>query len=75
MRMPLLPSLLLLACLSCTILLTPAVHAIRENYQQERISQFGQLPSSTLSALALEFKGLTADYLFLKLCTFTGYKI
>lgn len=75
MRVPLLPGLFLLVGLSCTILLTPAVHTIREHYLQERISQFGNIPSSTLSAMALEFKGIAADYLFLKVSTFAGYKI
>lgn len=75
MRAPLLSSLLLLAGLSGTILFTPAAHTIREQYQQERISQFGSLPSSALSALVLEFKGVAADYLLLKVTTFTGYKL
>jgi hypothetical protein len=75
MRAPLLSSLLLLAGLCGTILFTPAVHTIREQYQQERISQFGSLPSSALSALVLEFKGVAADYLLLKVTTFSGYKL
>lgn len=75
MRVPLLPGLLLLAGLAFTIVLTPAVHTLREHYLQERVSHFGQLPSSALSALSLEFKGIAADYLFLKLTTFAGYKL
>lgn len=75
MRAPLLPALFLLAGLSGTILFTPVVHTIREQYLQERISRFGNLPSPALSALALEFKGITADYLLLKVTTFTGYKL
>jgi len=74
-RVPLPTGLCLAAGLTFTILLTPAVHTIREQYLQERISQFGNLPSSALSALSFEFKGITADYLFLKLTTFTGYKL
>ncbi len=74
MKIPLLSGILLTG-LAFTILLTPTVHTFREQHLQERISNFGHLPSSALSALALEFKGITADYLFLKLTTFTGSKI
>jgi hypothetical protein len=74
-KAPLLPAIFLLIGLSCSVILTPMVHLTREKYLQERISQFGNLPSSALSAMVLEFQGITADYLFLKLITFTGYKI
>lgn len=75
MRVPVIQGIFLALGLAVTILLTPAVHTIREQYLQERISHFGNVPSAVLSAMVLEFKGVAADYLFLKLTTFTGYKI
>jgi hypothetical protein len=74
-RASLLPGIFLVLGLFGSIILTPMVHLTRAQYLQERISQFGNLPSSLLSALVLEFQGLTADYLFLKLSTYNGYLI
>lgn len=75
MRISFLPIFFLLAAFSCNVFLTPTIHTIREKYLEERISHFGQLPSAGLQSIVLEFKGIAADYLLLRLTTFIGYKI
>lgn len=63
-----------LALLLC-VGLNAKIYEIRGKYVQERVSEVGQLPSSVLQAVTLEFKGAFSDYLFFKTLTFMGLKI
>jgi tetratricopeptide (TPR) repeat protein len=51
------------------------LYELSAHKQIESISRFGQLPSPAVQALSMEFKGVIADYLFLKTMTFLGEKI
>jgi hypothetical protein len=65
----------LLAAVAVSIFTTSKLYKAGAQYQIETISQFGQLPSAAVQALSLDFKGIVADYLFLKTMTFLGQKI
>ncbi len=69
------PVFILVAGLGVSVSLTTALHNIRVKYNQETISGLGDLPSPLLKAMALEFKGVVSDYLFLKTMTFVGMKL
>ncbi|MFP3982354.1 MAG: tetratricopeptide repeat protein [Desulfurivibrionaceae bacterium] len=53
----------------------PRVYEVRSGYVTETMSQFGRMPSGVVQAVSLEFKGLVADFLFLKTIFFVGEKI
>ena len=57
------------------MVLTGPLHSIRQRHSREMISGLGQLPPPILRAMALEFKGLTADFLLLKTMTFIGMRL
>jgi len=64
----------LLVAAAVSVFTTSRLYEARAQ-QQESISHFGQLPSKIVQALSLEFKGIVADYFFLKTTTFMGQKI
>ncbi|MFO7760369.1 MAG: hypothetical protein R6V20_01980 [Desulfobia sp.] len=53
----------------------PRVYEVRSGYVTETMSRFGRMPSGVVQAVSLEFKGLVADFLFLKTIFFVGEKI
>lgn len=65
----------LLVAVVVSIFMTSKLYKAGAQQQIETISQFGQLPSAAVRALSLDFKGIVADYLFLKTMTFLGKKI
>lgn len=64
----------LLACV-LSITLTNPVYDVRGKYVKETISRLGDLPTELLQVVALEFKGVVADFLLLKTISFMGMKI
>ena len=69
------PVSLLFLSASLTALMIPRLYQIREQRQVESISELGQLPAEAIGAISFEFKGMVADFLMLKLTTFTGKKL
>ena len=75
MKSRIVPLAIFLLGLGVSITLTGPLHTVRQRHSQETISGLGQLPSPILRAMALEFKGLTADFLLLKTVTYIGMRL
>lgn len=67
--------LTIFVCFISTLLLTSEVNNINKRKDEINIRHTGYIPSNILSATSLEFKGLVADFMFLRLTTFIGHKI
>jgi len=52
--------------------MTGKVHQVRTKYLAASISQIGRIPSEVLVATSMEYKGVTADMMFLNASNFIG---
>ncbi|MBN2644313.1 MAG: hypothetical protein JXR59_02445 [Desulfuromonadaceae bacterium] len=58
----------------CVMLLTTKIHDVRSKYLEASISNISATPSGLLVAVAMEFKGVIADGMFLNASNFIGRK-
>jgi tetratricopeptide (TPR) repeat protein len=69
------PYLILLVSVLGSITLTEPLHHIRVEHNRESLSGLGRMPPRLLQAMALNYEGVAADFLFLKTVTYVGMKL